>query len=287
MLPYIHDDIEFWERLIKWSADRRVRLGVNSFDLLTTILDDLNWPLFDPPACPEALKRDAGRSLNRLLTRVRNVSTEDPDAPTPVLAPNHTDGDLVEEAIGRDAAALYDNGLIGLATSHGHWVTASRTVTFSPPPPEQLEFVCIPGALTVAQRDGLVKGYFAQRRLTIIGGRSAPGLKAALGSRFGIADARLRWVESEKGKTMSLDFLDSLRTERDIVFCVAGHIGHPETYSVKDRCNTLGVQLCLVEDQNEIIKRLESDFAHESPGEENLAHAILSACSTPCAYRAS
>jgi hypothetical protein len=257
-------NVDFWRRLIEWSADGRVRLGANSFDLVVAVLDDLGWPIFDPPGCPKALRREAGRSINVLLTRVRASSRDDLAViPTPSLSPKHVGGDLIEEAIARDAVELWIQGLTGIATSFDHWLPPGRELVITPPPPPALELLGSPEERTVIEMNASVRNYFATRRLTVIGGWNASSVRSELDDRFSLSSARLRWLEGEKGKTMKLDLLDTLAPDHDVVVCVAGHIGHPESGLVKTRCKTLGVELRLVEAQSEIVEVLLADFQRD------------------------
>lgn len=139
LLPPETDDadrgLHFWLRLITWSADHRVRVGPISLDLVHASFADLGWPHYQPPGCPAALAQAARRSLNGLLARVQVPPEAQPDvAVVPALTPSHRSGELVEEAIGYDAASLCTNDLLGLATDRDHWTPSGDTVVFNPPP---------------------------------------------------------------------------------------------------------------------------------------------------------
>jgi hypothetical protein len=256
---------DFWTRVIEWSADTRVRLGINSFDLVSAAYEELGWPIFEPPECPQPLKRTAGQSLNRLLSRVRSPTASDAkQRPTPTVSPRHRTGELVQEAIGRDAAELWnddaddrDQDVMGLATAADHWEAQTTTITLAPPPPATLEIVLAPHVQTTAEAVNAAKEFFSGLRLTIYGGRKTEETLTVLEDRFGLSGSRLRWLEGEKGKAMKLDSLRSLRASVDIVVCVTGHIGHTEAETVRSRCKALSVAIVISERDTDIVAQLD------------------------------
>ncbi len=124
LVPPARDDvaggINFWPRLVEWAADRRVRLGPASQQYLADVLVEMGWPNFEPPGCPAGLKRNASQALNTLLSQVASPSRAlGVEAPT--FDPSYAGPAQAGCSIGRDAAAHYDGGLIGLATDIDHW----------------------------------------------------------------------------------------------------------------------------------------------------------------------
>jgi len=249
--------VAFWQRLITWSADHRVRLGPTTLDLVHATFADLGWPNYDPPGCPTALKRVARRSLNGLLARVQLPTDSHPTiAVVPTLMPNHRSGDLVEEAIGHDAATLWMMGVLGIATDRSHWAPPADAVAFDPPPPDMLDLIDTPLAHLDEEIDSAVAGFLRGRRLTIVGGCPRPELSESLCARFELDAAQVHWIGSERGQRLNLDSLDGLQADRDVVVCVTGHIGHAGSRGVKARCRRREIELLCVHDQNQIADEL-------------------------------
>ena len=252
--------LDFWPRLVAWSANRRVRIGPETLQLVYSAYEDLGWPTLQYPACPAALQRTAHRALAILLSRGHEADETCAVDRIPTLSPHHTRGDLVEEAIGHDAAALASPELIALATSDDFWSPPQTSVTFDPPPPDQLPLSFDPSARLQPEVDVTVSEFLVGRRVTIIGGTANDHFLADLGDVFDLVNSDVRWIASEPGKGVKLDFLEGLRPDRDVVFCVVGHIGHPESIKVEQACTRRGVPLHSVDDLRDIIERLRARY---------------------------
>lgn len=254
--------LAFWERLIRWSADRRVRLGPESLDLVHATFSDLGWPDLEPPGCPKALKHSARQALNGLLGRVRSPSgSRPPISVVPRTVPRHLAGELVEEAIGHDSATLCSDGLLGIATDRVLWEPQGDSVRFDPPPPSTLPLIHEPSAELDEEMDAAVGRFLRDRRLTIVGGWQQPAVVDALCHRFKLETRQVHWIPSERGHRLNLDALDGLQKDSDIVVCITGHIGHPGSEGVKARCRKREVPLRGVQDQGRIADDLQSAYA--------------------------
>lgn len=252
---------EFWERVIAWNTDKRVYFGPVTQSLVYGIFGDLGWPNYEPPGCPVPLRRDARRSLNSLLARVKQPTTAH-DGRTPAVNPPHSGGEMVEEAIGEDAASLVGDGLIGLASYGYNWRTVvfPSEVTFDPPPPESLPLVLNPNDGLEAERDENTAEYLRERRITLVGGWGADRVEQALEQRFGLKASQIRWIHGDKTKRPKLDPLDAVRWDRDMVVVVKNYLGHSDSEGVAQRCKKSDVEMHVVEDQNQVIGYLRTKF---------------------------
>lgn len=263
LVPPAKDDvvsgISFWPRLVEWAADRRVRLGPASQQYLTTMFAEMGWPDFEPPACPSSLKRNATQALNTLLSQVVSPScTLTKDAPT--LDPPYSGPVEAGSSVGRDAAALHDNGLVGLATNTAHWHRTSDTVRFNPPPPELLPFILEPRQRLAEERDIAVSLALSGRQIKIIGGLFSQNLIQTLEARFLVEAEQVEWRVADKNQNVNLDLLTGLQSSVDVVFCVTGHIGHDTWEATRRQCRRRGVKLHEVRRVNEIADHLSHQY---------------------------
>ena len=58
--------------------------------------------------------------------------------------------------------------------------------------------------------------------------------------------------------------LDGLRSERDLVFCIAGHVGHDTREAVQKKCRKLGVRFRYAETPNMIVELLSSGLGGDT-----------------------
>jgi hypothetical protein len=203
----------------------------------------------------------ARRSLNGLLARVQlPADTQPAIAVVPTLTPSHRSGDLVEKAIGHDAATLSMTGVLGIATDRGHWTPPADIVKFDPPPPDMLTLIDNPLEQLDQEVDGAVARFLSGRRLTIVGGWSRPELIESLCARFELEAAQVRWIASERGQRLNLDSLSALQAERDVVVCITGGIGHAGSEGVKTRCRSHEIELRCVYHENQIFEALRRPY---------------------------
>jgi hypothetical protein len=266
-MPPAKDDVDagtrFWVRLVEWAEDKRLRLGPSGQQFLVTALAETGWPDFEPPACPAALKRSASQAMNRLIGQVV-YAPDTAMAAAPTLAPVYVRDAAAGESIALDASTLDGHGLGALATETEHWSTPATAVHFKPPPPEMLPFVHEPHGDFPGQQDLMVARNLRDRRIVVIGGIPGAALPETLRDRFAILDNQLAWIGSEKNERVNLDLLDGLRSERDLVFCIAGHVGHDTREAVQKKCRKLGVRFRYAETPNMIVELLSSDLSRST-----------------------
>jgi hypothetical protein len=87
-----------------------------------------------------------------------------------------------------------------------------------------------------------------------VGGVPSEQVEAELNERF--APKEIRWLGSEPGSRLNLDALDGLQFRVDVVYCVAGHIGHDGSVKAKKCCRKRGLELRKVGDAKQIADDL-------------------------------
>jgi hypothetical protein len=260
LLPPDADDVgeheQFWRRVVEWSSDKRVALGPEAHDLVIRHFESQGWPDYQPPRCPRGLGSLARGALNRLLASKR----EPIDGPveTPTLTPRyvrHVDGEL---AIAIDVTSNWNVSPVGLASADHHWKPQGTKVTISPPPPESIDLVTSPNAVTGEEREALVRTQMQNRRLNIVGGLRDEGVIARLEERFGLKGAEIRWIESSPGRDPLTDRLRGMRGHGDVLCCVIGcqgviGLGHPGSQAAVGHARNRGVPHCKVERPSQIV----------------------------------
>jgi hypothetical protein len=250
--------VEFWSRVIDWNRDSRLRLGPMTHEIVTGEFADRNWQTFEPPGCPVALARPARRAIFALLASVLVPVTQDvTTARAPSLHPQHDGGELVEEAIGLDAATLWHHGIVAIATDLENWSPPSASVSFDPEPPDALPLINTPNQKVESEADDEIKRALGGRRVTVVGGRQRAEVLTSVAQRFGLSWDRLRWIETDRKKSPRLNMLSGIRHESDIVVCVTGFMAHAHLESVEMLCSKDGVTLRCVEKRSEIMSVIE------------------------------
>lgn len=254
------DHRKYWLRLIEWAADRRLRLGRRGQHAVVEVLGS-NWPDPTPPGCPHGLRREATQALSLLLASV----VAPPDAKTTTGSvvttdPRYVKDPLIDTAIKSDVAEQHNLGLLGAATAHAHWSEPAETARLRPGPPQDLTFVTVPGVVSAAERDLRVAKRLATYRLTIVGGLAKESVYKQLKTTFGVEEADVRWIETERSQEAPLDQLRGMRPGSDIVFCVTGWISHAESQKVVRLSRKCGVTCIVVEKRSEVVEQLRAHF---------------------------
>lgn len=256
-----HADYQrFWSRLIEWAADRRLRIGPESYAALLDHLGRLGWPDMTPPRCPTALKRDAARALNSLMTMLVTDGVSDRERPAPVFNPAYVRDEKLGPAIARDVATQGQGPMLGAATHPTHWERDVDLVQVVPGPPDRLLLVREPGIAVGAEVDYAVANRLERRRITIVGDRPRQSVCDELCDRFAISYEQIRWIESEPGSEPETDRLKGMNGQRDVVFCVTGKIGHAGRDKTLRIARGCGVRVVCVENASSIASQLRMLF---------------------------
>ncbi len=255
----------FWQGVVEWAGDSRVRLGPACQQYLAAALVNDGWPDFQPPSCPRALKRDASRALNSLLGKIAKydrATAEGGDKGVELrFKPRYTQDAQAEMPLARDVALVARReNLTGLATSQSHWEQQALMVRCDPPPPESVPFLLRPLDPLPGEADLRVASYLEKRRLTLVGGSPADGVVRSLRARFRLSSGQIRWIQSEKGVRTNLSALDGVEIERDIVFCIAGHVGHSTREAAQAKCTSRGVLFRYAQTPSMIAELLIAEF---------------------------
>lgn len=247
--PRVHR--QFWLALVAWAADRRVLLGIQSRRAIWEKLDEMGWPDYLPPHCPDSLTRDARRAFTALLTA---IAADPPLIPTdiPSLEPKYALDEDLGTALALDIAEHGADHLVGAASKYDHWTAKADVVNVTPPPPEKVRLLIEPGESVDGEVDLRVANALRGKRLTVVGGKHANEVVTCVCGRFKIETSQLRWLEAEPKKHARLEGLRGVRPEKDVVVCITGAISHPDSEKVLRRSRRGGLEPILVEKRSEI-----------------------------------
>ncbi len=242
----------FWERLVGWATDRRVRLGSESLYAVFRKLEEMGWPDFEPPQCPPALARDARKALTLMLSSVAPNGMHQLEG-IPLFDPKYVLDDELGMALALDVGEQGNEYLLGTASDPAHWERQEAVVYVKPSHVGQVSLVAEPHQRTSQELDLEAKIALKGVRIIIVGARKATYVYKKLYERFGVTAERIIWVETEKGQKPNLDCLQSVRSKVDLVVCVTGMISHAASEKTIVRARRGGVEPILVERVGEII----------------------------------
>jgi hypothetical protein len=250
---------EFWRRLLAWSADRRLRLGLQGRAAVLDYLRTNGWPDFSPPHCPDSIARDARRAVNEMLA---SVAHDPPNkaSEVPELNPTYTKDADCGVALAIDIAEQHDKALVATASEEEHWDRSSDAVALDPPPPEMVPLNFAPNLITAAERDLKVAKKLAEMRIRIIGGLRKPAVETALEERFSLEGSKIEWIESEEDSEPQVERLGGIRPERDIVVCVTRFIGHAGSEKVREVSTRRGIEPLMIERRSAIADALQARY---------------------------
>lgn len=250
---------EFWRRLVDWSADRRLRLGLQGREAVLHHLDVNGWPDYSPPHCPASLKRDALLAVNRMLAAVAHDPPNEA-AEVADLDPAYVKDEDCGMALALDLVEQEDESLLAAASHEDHWEVHSDTVSLNPPPPEEVAIVFEPEVEIEAERVKRAAEALEEKRLMVVGGMRKPAVEKELVEHFSLDRKQIVWVEAEHGSQPDLYKLSGVRAERDVVICITGKIGHAGSFKVRELAAAGGIEPLLLEKASEITAALQSRF---------------------------
>lgn len=253
----------FWVRVIEWAHDRRLKLGVESFQVLFEEYERRGWPDYEEPMCPVALSVDARTAVARLLSSVRTPRRESNQIPQ--LSPRYIRDEDAECALAMDFAAEWEEDLLGVATSREHWERLTREILLAPPPPESVAVILEPNQIVQREIDQRVAADLRNKRVTIVGALRDEHIVRFLAVTFDLRREQFRWLESEPGRQPRLDGLRALSGHRDIVCCILGApgqlgLGHAGSEKAIRLAENRGVKVLLVDRPNQIVRALRGSF---------------------------
>jgi hypothetical protein len=253
----------FWTRLIEWSNDRRVKLGVESFQILLDFFAARGWPDFVEPACPSELRMSARTALNRVLSSVREPVHS--AAQIPVLTPRYLRDADAECALAIDLSATWAEELLALATVEAHWGAVTREVAIDPPPPSVVSLIAEPRQALPREIDRNVSEFLKEKRLTIVGALPDERFVRVLCRTFHLAEEQIRWLGSEPGREPQLEGLKALAGDRDIVCCILGApgqlgLGHAGSEKAIRLATNRGAETIIVDRPNRLLASLRDRF---------------------------
>lgn len=244
--------VDFWTRVVEWSADRRLRLGPATYAVVLDLVGNGEWPTPGSIPYPPGLGQLASRALSTILQQVLSDGDASEPESVPAMTPSYRLDPVAANAIARDAVGLHREGVIGVATHSSYWDADAAVVTFDPPPPDHLPLISRPRQRLATERDLDVATYLAKRRITILGGEPSPHVLKKISNRFKISQREIRWVGCDSGERINLDCLDGIQAQVDVVYCVTGHISHAGSNKARKQCVKRGCQLREVEHGSDI-----------------------------------
>lgn len=248
---------EFWMRFIEWTADRRMRLGIEGRAMILDHVVQHGWPQFQPPECPAEIAPIASEHLRRLLASGGPLEAGDAEAAhrdIPGLEPAYCGDEESGMALALDLVHHLSRSMIGVATSRDHWDGDPGTVGAVPPPPSELPLVTRPGDRLPVEDALRASRYLSSRRLTIFGGKRTDGCLVELEGRLDVRG--VRWIESETSRQPSLDQLVGMRAHSNILCCVTGRLGHAGCEKAASIAKAAGVETIYVKRVGELCDEL-------------------------------
>lgn len=254
------DPLDYWNDVIAWGADRRLRLGRECYEWVFSTADADGWSLFDVEGCPPALRRLAIRAVSRLLAEPALPERLPDDLYE--MSPDyvrHVDGGTI---ISIDLTSEWPEEVFALASRAGHWSDPCVAVTVRD---SNTPLALSPTFHSDREQVVAARKALSGVRVTVVGGLRATQVADELAEMLGIGDSRLRWIEAEPGRQPNLDGLIMLRAQRDVVCCVLGApgqlgLGHSGSEKAKRLAERAGVRLVIVRRPSEIRAALVDAF---------------------------
>lgn len=247
-----------WFRLVEWLADPRLGLGAHSYLLVLDLLERHGWPDLQPPGCPEQLRSPVNEALGRLLTRViGDISSARTDLKFRLdyLLPAE-----FESAYASDVALTSGGVSVGAASARTHWGEEPPCAGVLPPPPDRfpLHFrACEQTEIEQLQR---LRSSLSGKRITVVGGKASEASVQLIGDELGSC-VDVRWLKTEKKARANFDALEDLSSDRDLVVCVTGKIGHAEWKKAERMADAGKVPFLEIEKPSQAIEALRAHCA--------------------------
>jgi len=244
---------------VAWSADRRVKLGIEGRTAVLRVIGQ-EWPNADPPLCPRPLCRDARKAIGVLLATVVSPETyQRPDVASS-FDPDYSRGEALGKSLADDVCGDTSGRLVGAASTPSHWARAADVVTIEPGPPTLLELLHDPSARCAREIDVAVARWMEGRRLTIVGGIRSTEIETKLTTQFEMNRDQIRWIEAEKDSEPEVDRLKGAKAEVEIVLCITGAIGHAGSTKTLKIARSRGVRVACLEAISRIPDALRDLF---------------------------
>lgn len=216
----------FWNNVVEWASDQRVRIGVECHQLVYETFAHHGYPERDLDTQGMPLVREYQSALNTLLGRVQPSSTEPAECQ---FDPLYTGDASYSLALQMDISSTAASDVVGVATSMTSWDSPPEpAVRIVPGPPTTLEACFSPNLELEAEKSQTIHSYYATRRVHFVGGQVDARYMEHLCEILGVDAAQVTWIPSEKSKPpRDLDKTwGSLVPDRDITVCITGRMSH-------------------------------------------------------------
>lgn len=248
----------YWDRIIRWSTDNRVRLGPESHALISGHFSEFGYPANEiDPALPH-IARECSTAVNRLLSRVMEPNIDSREI---FFTPKYLGSANSELALKFDLTSFHAGVIAGIASVESHWdVLANEncTLRLTPPPPSELELCFCPGAFLQSEQSEKLRNILSKKILTIVGGKRNNNVINEIFTKYRIPKKNIHWIESEKAKPpRNIDGKWSQSDpEKHIILCVTGRIGHAGFYALKSEADKNDIPFIYEESQSRIVDRV-------------------------------
>lgn len=237
-------------RLLTWTADHRVKLGIRAWNHLADLYSNGSLDV------PRVLAKMAHEGIGTLLSRspIKHSVHESTATAAPAYhGAKLTHTLLVDDLVGTSAR----DGELFLGTHESLWAETPTTVACVPPPPTDVAVHLEPNLPSLEERRAATALYFKDRRILIVGGQIEIRVVEAMTEQLGIPADRINWIASEKNKrARNLKATIGGLPKRSIVVCVVGKVGHDVSGDVEKHSNRDGITLRVPRFASQIVDDL-------------------------------
>lgn len=227
---------KYWIRLMDWTTDRRVRVGIHTFELATHELQLFDVIESDIANYPPHTRHDRRRALHQLMSRVQQASS---DRAPGRLHPEHLVSARAAGALAADLSRCQDaeSPVEGVASDRDCWAEETFEGVCIPPPPSRFEICLTPEAPLQNDTRTRLRALITGKRVCIVGGQQDPRVEQEV-SELG---AEVVWFPCERHKKPNLERWRALRPDQDIAVCITGRIGHATSNKASEMARKCGV----------------------------------------------
>lgn len=234
---------EYWNRLMAWSLDGRVKLGADSHAFVYDEYARYGYPHAELRVYPAELAREFRRALDRLLARTVLCPTGDPGrrAIVPPYRGPQGAATALERDLGRAAAVA-----AGLASREENWDGRVRFVRCEPPPPREIQLLFSPDEPLDAESTQYARGWLAGRTVRVVGGQPEPRTLERVRDELGTGN--VQWLPCERHKKPAIrKRWQGMTSERDVAVCITGRVGHATSQAAERLARSAGVPYLEIE----------------------------------------
>lgn len=244
LIPSNADDIAaFWDDMVDWSEDDRLRLGYLSYVKVSEWCSEELWA-GESPLVPQHLMKPLIAIFGALLKVTPEAHSIRPlDRPT---EPSRMPAWQYCAELVSDLLAEAQSPNIAVASAGVFWNAQPSSLETEG---RSFEFVWTAKAPTSFDSQAAVNRHYAAKTILIVGGQSTPRLLDEIVALTGVPRASIKWLSSERHKDPvnldgALNAFDPATQELVFVF---GEVGHTSFVKAKERVRALSYAPMYVE----------------------------------------